>query len=64
MSEVTKYTRDYLVYMRSRIRELIAAGGELMDAYDVDQSAYAHLDTFRELAKRNADAIFREMEFD
>jgi glyoxylase-like metal-dependent hydrolase (beta-lactamase superfamily II) len=64
MSEVTRYTRDYLIYMRERIGALIEEGGDLQAAYQVDQSPYAHLDTFRELAKLNADRIFRAMEFE
>jgi glyoxylase-like metal-dependent hydrolase (beta-lactamase superfamily II)/rhodanese-related sulfurtransferase len=64
MAEVTKYTKDYLVYMREQIGEIIDAGGGLTDAYEVDQSAYRHLDTFDELARLNAGRIFREMEFD
>jgi hypothetical protein len=50
--------------MRERIGELIDAGGGLTEAYEVDQSAYRGLDTFDELARRNAGRIFREMEFD
>jgi glyoxylase-like metal-dependent hydrolase (beta-lactamase superfamily II)/rhodanese-related sulfurtransferase len=64
MAEVTKYTRDYLVYMREQIARIIDAGGDLTQAYEVDQSAYRSLDTFDELARRNAGRIFREMEFD
>lgn len=64
MLEVTLYTRDYLVYMRNQMASLIEEGKELSDAYKVDQSAYAHLDTFEELAKQNAGIIFRAMEFE
>ncbi len=64
MDEVTKYTRDYLVYLRGKVRALLEDGGELMDAYGIDQSPYSHLDTFKELAKRNAERVFREMEFE
>lgn len=64
MAEVTKYTRDYLIYLRGKVRALLDAGGDLSDAYGIDQTPYAHLDTFDELAKRNAGRIFREMEFD
>lgn len=63
MLEVTLYTRDYLVYMRNEMEKLIEQDKELSDAYKVDQSAYAHLDTFEELAKQNAGIIFRQMEF-
>ncbi len=61
---VRKYTRDYLVYLRAKIRKLIDAGGTLQDSYDVDQSPYAKLHTFKQLAKRNAGRVFVEMEFD
>ncbi|MHC0052621.1 MBL fold metallo-hydrolase [Actibacterium sp. D379-3] len=64
MAQVTRYTRDYLVYLRGRIGEHIDAGGALDDAYYVDQSPYAHLDTFEELATKNAGVVFTEMEFE
>jgi rhodanese-related sulfurtransferase/glyoxylase-like metal-dependent hydrolase (beta-lactamase superfamily II) len=64
LSEVEKYTVDYLKYIRSEVSELIEEGGTLEDAYKIDQSAYSHLDTFDELAKRNAGRIFRVMEFE
>ncbi len=64
MTEVTKYTKDYLIYLRGKVQEVLDAGGALQDSYDIDQSPYAHLDTFEELAKRNAERVFREMEFE
>jgi glyoxylase-like metal-dependent hydrolase (beta-lactamase superfamily II) len=64
MQEVTKYTRDYLKYMRERVLELLDEGGTLADAYKIDQSPYSHLDTFDELARQNAGRIFRQMEFE
>ena len=33
-------------------------------AYYVDQTPYAHLDTFEELATKNAGIVFAEMEFE
>ena len=64
MAQVRRYTRDYLVYLRGKIREHLDNGGELSDAYYVDQSLYAHLDTFEELATRNAGRVFEQMEFE
>ncbi len=64
MQEVTRYTRDYLLYMRSEVEKILDAGGGLEDAYRIDQSAYAHLDTFFELNRSNAGQIFRAMEFE
>ena len=50
--------------MRDQIGTLIEAGGTLADIDQIDQSAYAHLDTFDELARLNASMIFRAMEFE
>lgn len=64
MEEVTKYTKDYLVHMREKVGEIIEEGGTLEEAYNVDQSAYAHLDTFDILARLNAGRVYQEMEFE
>ncbi|KNG92826.1 MBL fold metallo-hydrolase [Pseudaestuariivita atlantica] len=64
MDQVRRYTRDYLVYLRGKIGEHIDNGGDLADAYYVDQSPYAHLDTFEELATRNAGRVYEQMEFE
>ncbi len=64
MAQVRRYTRDYLVYLRERIREHLDAGGDLADAYYVDQSPYAHLDTFEELATKNAGRVYEQMEWE
>ena len=64
MAQVRRYTHDYLVYLRERIREHIDEGGDLTDAYYVDQSPYAHLDTFEELATRNAGRVYEQMEWE
>ncbi|MGG7644499.1 MBL fold metallo-hydrolase [Rhodovulum sp. YNF3179] len=64
MDQVRRYTRDYLVYIRGKIGEYLDAGGDLTDAYYVDQSPYAHLDTFEELATKNAGRVYEEMEWE
>lgn len=64
MAQVRRYTRDYLVYLRGKIREHLDKGGTLKGAYYVDQSPFKHLDTFDELAKRNAGRVFEKMEFE
>lgn len=64
MSQVRRYTHDYLVYLRGKIAAHLEKGGGLEDAYYVDQSPYAHLDTFEELATRNAGQVFVQMEFE
>ena len=64
MEEVTKYTKDYLHYLREQIAKVIEDGGDLQDAYAIDQSAYRHLHAFKLLDKRNVGQIFRAMEFE
>ena len=64
MAQVRRYTRDYLVHLRERIRDHLDSGGDLADAYYVDQSPFAHLDTFEELATRNAGRVYEQMEWE
>ncbi|MFK7856272.1 MAG: MBL fold metallo-hydrolase [Granulosicoccus sp.] len=64
MAEVTRWTRDYLVFLRGEIAKILDGGGSLIDAYNIDQSDYRHLDTFDELARLNADHVYRSMEFE
>ncbi|MBN2905533.1 MAG: MBL fold metallo-hydrolase [Rhodobacteraceae bacterium] len=64
VAQVRRFTHDYLVYLRGKIREHIDNGGGLDEAYYVDQSPYARLDTFEELATKNAGVVFAEMEFE
>ncbi len=64
MDQVRRYTKDYLVHLRGKIREHIDKGGELKDAYYVDQTPFKHLDTYQELATRNAGRVFEQMEFE
>ena len=64
MAQLRRYTRDYLIFLREKIGSFLDAGGELQDAYYVDQSPFSHLNTFNELATRNAGRVFEEMEFE
>ena len=64
MATVRKYTRDYLVYLREKVAEVLENGGTLQEAYEVDQSPYMHLPTAEFLAKRNAGRVFQSMEFE
>ena len=64
LAQVRRYTRDYLMYLRGKIGEHLENGGDLADAYYVDQSPYQHLHTFKELATKNAGRVFEQMEFE
>lgn len=64
MSTVTKYTKDYLVYLREKIEEILDEDGGLNDAYNIDMSQYKHLDTYKELGRQNIATLFKQMEFE
>ena len=64
MDQVRRYTKGYLESLRGQISAHLDAGGGLAEAYYVDQSPYAHLDTFEELATKNAGRVFEQMEFE
>ena len=60
----TRETHDYLVNLRMQIGALIEAGGDIMDAPQIDQSAWTYLEQFDALAGRNAQATYEEMEWE
>ncbi len=64
MGTVTTGTVGYLHDLRDKIGAHLEEGGDLASAYYVDQSNWTHLDTFEELATKNAGRIFAEMEFE
>ena len=64
MAQVTKFTRNYLLDLRAKVSEVLENGGDLAQAFYVDQERWRLLDTFEELAKRNAGRVFEEMEFE
>jgi glyoxylase-like metal-dependent hydrolase (beta-lactamase superfamily II) len=64
IAQVRRYTRDYLRYLRSAVAEVLESGGGLQEAYQIDQSQFAHLDAFEELAARNAGRLFEQIEFE
>jgi len=64
MAQVRRYTKGYLGELRGKIGAHLESGGDLAGAYYVDQSPYEHLDTFEELATKNAGRVFEQMEFE
>ena len=61
---VRTYTQGYLQYLTARVQEILDAGGGLAQAYEIDQSDYAHLNTFEELAVKNAGRLFQTLEME
>ena len=64
MAQVTRFTKNYLLDLRAKVSEVLDNGGDLAEAFYVDQERWRSLDTFEELAKRNAGRVFEEMEFE
>lgn len=57
-------TRDYLANLRARMRDYIDDGGDIIGSVEVDQSAFSYLEQFDALARRNAQTVFEQMEWE
>lgn len=64
MAQVRRYTKGYLEYLREKIGAHLENGGDLADAYYIDQTPYKNLDTYEELATKNAGRVYEQMEFE
>ncbi|WP_323772312.1 MBL fold metallo-hydrolase [Antarctobacter sp.] len=64
LATAQKDTRDYLANLRDQMRSHIDDGGDILGAVDVDQSAFAYLDQFDALARRNAQTVYEQMEWE
>ena len=63
LERARKETRDYLVYLREEVGKSFDKGDTLQDAVDmIDQSRFKHLANFDQLARRNANQVYLEME--
>lgn len=64
LATATRDTYDYLVNLRTQIGALIDAGGDIIAAPTIDQSAWSDLDQFAAMAGRNAQATYEQMEWE
>ena len=64
LATAKRETHDYLVNLRTQIGALIEAGGDIMDAPKIDQSAWSYLEQFDSLDGKNAQAAYEEMEWE
>ena len=63
LERARKDTRDYLFYLREEVGKSLDRGDTLQDAVDkIDQSGFKHLANFDQLARRNANQVYLEME--
>jgi len=64
LKRATAETYDYLVYLRTMIGRIIENGGLIEEGIAVDQSMFKHLKVFEQIAKRNSQNVFMQMEFE
>ncbi|HEY9081360.1 MBL fold metallo-hydrolase [Magnetovibrio sp.] len=64
LRRATQETYDYLVYLRTMIGRIIENGGLIAEGVNIDQSMFQHLAVFDQISKRNAQAVFMQMEFE
>lgn len=64
LAGASRQTLSYLVNLRSRVRRVIAGGGGINEAVEIDQSAFKGLQNFDLLARRNAQTAFQLLEFE
>lgn len=64
LEQATKETYDYLVNLNTRISQVLENDGEIADGIAVDQEAFKFLLNFEQLARRNAQEVFQQLEFD
>ncbi|MDF1803734.1 MBL fold metallo-hydrolase [Thalassovita sp.] len=64
LATATRDTRDYLANLRGQMRDYIDEGGDIIGSVEVNQSDFAYLANFDILARRNAQQVFSEMEWE
>ncbi len=64
MAKARADTLDYLVNLREKMTAYMDEGGEIIGSVNVDQSRFSYLEQFEGLAKRNAQQVFSELEFE
>ncbi len=64
LEKATAQTLDYLVNLRKKMAVHIENGGDMIGSVKVDQSAFSSLEQFEALARRNAQQVYAEMEFE
>ncbi len=64
LQQARKETYDYLIYLRKTVKDHIKNQGELSTVTRIDQSKWQYMTNFKELSRRNAMAVYDEMEFE
>jgi glyoxylase-like metal-dependent hydrolase (beta-lactamase superfamily II) len=60
----TKDTHDYLVFLKTEIGKILENDGDMLEASKIDQSDFHFLSGYQDIAGKNAQWVFEQMEFD
>ena len=64
LARAQRDTFDYLVSLRRSVADFLEAGGDISDISSVKQTEFSYLLNFQEIAGRNAQQVFTEMEWE
>ncbi len=64
LATATRDTYDYLRYLYDNISRMLEEGADIMEATDLDQSRFSYLKVFDQIARRNAQNLYEQLEFD
>ena len=64
LTGATRDTYDYLVYLREAVAEFMESGGDMSAIGTVNQEKFDYLRNFEQIAGRNAQQVFTEMEWE
>ena len=64
LARATRDTYDYLVYLRESVADFMESGGDMSAIGKVNQARFDYLRNFEQIAGRNAQQVFTEMEWE
>ena len=64
LSRATRDTYDYLVFLRSSVSDFIEDGDDMSEITNLNQTEFSYLLNYDEIAGRNAQQVFTEMEWE
>ncbi len=64
LATATRDTYDYLSFLVEQITQMLEDDVELQDATNLDQSQFSYLEVFDLISRKNAQAVYEQLEFD
>ncbi len=64
LSQAKADTYDYLRFLRESISDFMDSGGDISEIGSIDQSKFSYLLNFQQIAGRNAQQVFTEIEWE